>query len=258
MAAEPAAASQRLSQRVHRRRRAHGVAVAGGGRRGGDDLHELLIVDLARRQALALLPDDGARAGALALPPAVQHRPDRQRDRRDVDGRRRHQAGRRGLVAADGQHHAVEGVAVEQLDQAEISEVAVERRARALAGLLDRMHRKFHGDAAGLADALAHALGQHQVVTVAGRKVGAGLGDADDRLARLQLLARQTKIQVALHVERGHARIVGIVEPGLRPKFPARVLGLPSHRRLPHCFSWNTRTSGRRNRSTTFVGLFAR
>ena len=47
------------------------------------------------------------------------------------------------------QHDAVERIAVEHLDQAEIGEVAVERRGRPLAGLLDRMHRKFERDAAG-------------------------------------------------------------------------------------------------------------
>src|SRR6478672_7384687 len=31
--------------------------------------------------------------------------------------------------------------------------------------------------------ALAHALGEFQMVAVAGREIGAGLGDADDRLA---------------------------------------------------------------------------
>ena len=73
-------------------------------------------------------------------------------------------------------------------------------------------------DAARLADAFAHALGQHEVVAVAGREVGAGLGDADDRLARLQLLPADAVVQVALEIERGHVRIVGIVEPGPRPE----------------------------------------
>jgi hypothetical protein len=59
-----------------------------------------------------------------------------------------------------GQHHAIEGIAEQDLDQAEIGEVAVERRGRALAGLLDRMGRELHGDAAGGANALAHPLGE--------------------------------------------------------------------------------------------------
>ena len=44
--------AERLGQRVHRRRRAHRVAVADRRRGGGDDVHELVVVDLAGRQAL--------------------------------------------------------------------------------------------------------------------------------------------------------------------------------------------------------------
>ncbi len=81
--------AQRLGQRVHGRGRAHGVAVAGRGGRAGHQLDEAGAVDLAGRQHLAGLPDDGARAGALALVPAVQHRAHRQGDGRDVDAWRR-------------------------------------------------------------------------------------------------------------------------------------------------------------------------
>jgi hypothetical protein len=52
---------------------------------------------------------------------------------------------RGGLVAADGQHDAVERIAVEHFDEAEIGEVAVEPGGRALAGLLDRMDRELEG-----------------------------------------------------------------------------------------------------------------
>ena len=174
------------------------------------------VVDPAGGELLARLPHRHAGAGALALPPAVQHRPAGKHDRRDVHRRRRHDAGRRGLVAAGHQHDAVERIAVQHLDEAEIGEVAVERCGRPLAGFLDRMARKFERDAAGRADALAHALGQFEVMAVAGRQVRAGLRDADDRLAGAQLLAGQAVVQVALEIERGHARIVGIVEPELR------------------------------------------
>ena len=92
------------------------------------------------------------------------------------------------------------------------------------------MDRELEGDAARLADAFAHALRQHDVMAVAGREVGAGLGDADERLAGLQLLARQAPVHVALDVERGHVRIVRIVEPDLRPELYLRaVLGVERH-----------------------------
>ena len=209
---------ERLGDRVHGRGGAHGIAVADRGRRRRDRVDEFVVADLAGRKALAHRPFDGAGAGALALPPAVQHRPAGEHDRRDVDGRRRHDRGRRGLVAAGGEHHAVDRIAVQHLDQAEIGEVAIERRGRPLAGLLDRMHREFERDAAGRADAVAHALGQLEVVAVAGREVGAGLRDADDRLAAHDLAAGQAVVEVALEIERGRAGIVGIVEPQLRPE----------------------------------------
>src|SRR5215469_9486593 len=151
---------------------------------------------------LARVPDRGAGARALALPPAVEHRPAGQDDRRKIDGRRRHQARGRGLVAAGEQHDAVEWIAVEHLDEAEISTVAIERRSRALAGLLDRMHRELERDAAGIADALTHALRQLDMVAVARREVGAGLGNADDGLAGAKLVLGEAIVEIALQVER--------------------------------------------------------
>src|SRR5436305_339089 len=68
--------------------------------------------------------------------------------------------------------------------------------------------------------------GEVAVVAVAGHEVAAGLGDADDRPAGLQLGARQPVIQIALEIERGHAGIARIVPPQL-----AAQLGLvPCHR----------------------------
>ena len=217
--------AERFGQRIHRRGRAHGVAVADRRRGRGHDVHELLVVDLAGGKLLARLPDHGSGAGALAIEPAVQHRAARQHDGRHVDGRRRHQAGRRGFVAARGQHHAVERIAEQDFDQSEIGEVAVQCRSRALAGLLDRMHRKFHRDAAGGANALAHPVRQFEMVAVAGRKIVAGLGDADNRLAGLQFFPRQAVIEVTLEVERGHSGVMGVVEPLAGTEFAPRDAG---------------------------------
>ena len=99
-------------------------------------------VDLPARQHLARPPDDRPRARPLAVEPAVQHRPTGEDDRRDVDGRGGHDLRRRRLVAAGRQHDAVDRVAVEDLDEREVLEVAVEHRGRALARLLDRMDRE--------------------------------------------------------------------------------------------------------------------
>ena len=205
--------AERLGQRVHGRGGAHGVAMADRGCGGGHDLDEFVVVDLAGGKPFALLPDDGAGPGALTVEPAVQHRTAREHDGGHIDGRGRHQAGRRRLVAAGGQHHAVEGIAEQDFDQAEIGEVAVEGCGRTLAGLLDRMDREFHRKPAGLADALAHPMCQFEMVTVARRQVVAGLRDADDRLAGLQFFAGQAIIEVALQIERGHPGIVWVVKP---------------------------------------------
>src|SRR5262249_58401566 len=101
-------------------------------------------------------------------------------------------------------------------DEAERGEGAVGGRSGALAGFLEGMDRKFEGKAASLANPFADAFGEFQVVPVAGAQVRAGLRDADNRFAGRQLLTRQSVIEVALEIERGHARIVRIVEPQLR------------------------------------------
>ena len=83
------------------------------------------------------------------------------------------------------------------------------------------MGRKFHRDAAGGADALAHAMRQFQVVAVARRQVVAGLRDADDGFAGLQFFPGEAIIEVALEIERGHARIMRVVEPFAGSEFAA-------------------------------------
>jgi hypothetical protein len=112
-------------------------------------------------QPLSIGPPDSTIAGIFTVP--------------------RHQAGRRRLVAAGGQHHAVQRIAVQHFDQPEIGEVAVERGGRALAGLLDRMH----GNSSGTPPASrmpSRTRCELDVMAVAGGQVGAGLRDADDRL----------------------------------------------------------------------------
>ena len=133
-----------------------------------DDVEKFFVVDLAGGNVLARLPHDGAGAEELAVfVVAIEHRSAGEHDGRRVDGRRRHEAGGRGLVATGGQHDAVERIAEQDLDQPKIGEVAVERRSRALAGLLNGMNGKLERDAAGVADALAHALGKLKVMTIA-------------------------------------------------------------------------------------------
>src|SRR5690606_13782532 len=98
---------------------------------------------------------------------------------------------------------------------AQVGKVPIERRGGALAGLLDRVDRELDRDAAGITDAVAHALRELEVMPVARRQVATGLRDADHRtVAAMQLVECQAEVHLALEVERGHAGIVGIVEPG--------------------------------------------
>jgi len=64
------------------------------------------------------------------------------------------------------QHDAVDRIAVENLDQREVLQVAVEHRRRPLARLLDRVDREFERDPTGLADPVADARREKEVVPV--------------------------------------------------------------------------------------------
>ena len=74
-------------------------------------------------------------------------------------------------------------VAHQDFDEAEIGEIAIERRGRPLPRFLNRVHRKFERQPPGRGDPVAHALGEFKVMAIAGRKIRAGLRNADDRLA---------------------------------------------------------------------------
>jgi hypothetical protein len=77
------------------------------------------------------------------------------------------------------------------------------------------MTGEFECDSARRANALANALGKIEVMTVAGRKVRAGLGNSDDWFAGSQFRRRKPKIQIALDIKRGHSGVFWIVEPKL-------------------------------------------
>ena len=206
--------AERLGERVHRERGAHGVAVSGAGHRRGHHFKETLLIDVALGEQPARFPHCHAGARQLPLIVAVEHRTAGEHDRWDVHRRRGHQAGGRGLVATGGQHDAVKGIAVQDLDQAQVGEIAVERRRRPPAAFLNRMHGKDEGNAARFANPVADAIGEKEVMAVASRQVAPRLRDADDRLAALHLLARDPVVGEALEIDGGGGEIVGIVEPG--------------------------------------------
>ena len=69
---------------------------------------------------------------------------------------------------------------MQDLDQAQVGQVAVHRGGGAAAVLEDGVGRELDADAARITDALARALGQLQVDAVAGIEVRPRLGDTDD------------------------------------------------------------------------------
>src|SRR4029078_1691063 len=91
---------------------------------------------------------------------------------------------------------------------------------RTFARLLDWVTRKLKGDPARRPDSVAHALGELEIVAGAGRQDRAGLRDADDRFSGPQLRRRQPVVEIALEVERRHARVIGIIEPELGSQLP--------------------------------------
>src|SRR5208282_1403060 len=72
-----------------------------------------------------------------------------------------------------------------------------------------------------------------EMMAIAGDEVGAGLGDADDRLARAQLPRRYAEVEIALDIERRHAGVVRVVEPLRRAQAPSAAFAAPVRRRFP-------------------------
>ena len=183
--------------------------------------------------AQAGFPDDRARSGTLALPPAIEHGAAGEHDGGNVDGCGCHEARGRGLVAACREHDPVERVAVQHLHQPEVGQVAVERGGRALARLLNSVDRKLEADPARIPNSFFDPLGEIEVMPIAGSEVVSGLSDADDRPPGLQLFAGQAVVEIALQIERRHARVVGIIEPELASKVAGFALAVAHDASLP-------------------------
>src|ERR1700679_4021835 len=64
------------------------------------------------------------------------------------------------IIAAGGEHHRVDGIAIEQFRQGHCRQISVDRGGGTPAILEHGMGGEFDGDAACLADPLAHPLGQ--------------------------------------------------------------------------------------------------
>ena len=102
-----------LAQGGHGRGGAHGLAGAGRAVDAALGLEKLGRVDQAGRQLLGEAPGV-AGADRPAAEAAAEQRPGGDDDRRQVGAGGTHEQGRRGLVAADQQHDAVERVAADR------------------------------------------------------------------------------------------------------------------------------------------------
>ena len=99
------------------------------------------------------------------------------------------------------------------------------------------MDRELERDPARLADPVAHAGREEEMVPVAGREVGARLRDPDDRPTRLELVERQPVVHRALEVEGRHVDVRGVVEPGTRAQsVDPRGSGSVRHQLILRCF----------------------
>src|SRR5262249_8784829 len=67
-----------------------------------------------------------------------------------------------------------------------------------------------------------HAFRRLEVHAVARREIAARLCNADDGLAREQLLGREAVVHEALEIERHHVEVLGIVEPVARTEATLR------------------------------------
>ena len=101
---------------------------------------------------------------------------------RSTAGRAHQQAGR-GLVAAASSTTPSIGLPRIDSSTSMAGEVAEQHRGRPQLGFAERHHREFEREAAGLVDAALHVLGEVAQMRVAGRQLGPGVADADDRPA---------------------------------------------------------------------------
>ncbi len=188
--------AQRFDHAGHGRGRAHGHAMALGTAHaglGGEEFFDSVILPGAH--LFGHLPHAGARAEFALLVMPLKHRAARQADGRQVARSRAHHQRRRGLVAAHQQHDAVDRIAADRLLHIHAGEIAEQHGGGAQVGLAQGHHREFEGEAAGLADAALHPLGDVAEMRVAGRQFRPGVADADHRAAVEQVV----RISLVLH-----------------------------------------------------------
>ena len=206
-----------LAQGGHGGGGAHGLAGAGRAVDAALGFKKLGLIDEAGGQLLGKAPGV-AGADRPAAEAAAEQRAGGDDDGRQVGAGGTHEQGRRGLVAADQQHHAVERVAADRFLDLHGGEVAKQHGVGPQRVLAQRHGGELERHPAGLPDAALHMVGELAQRGVAGVEVGPAVADADDRLA-VELVVRQAEL--ALHGAVHEAGLVQALEPGAGPQSPA-------------------------------------
>ncbi|SAL70625.1 hypothetical protein AWB67_04097 [Caballeronia terrestris] len=185
--------AERFDHRRHRGGRAHRHAVAARAVHARFGFGEFFLRHRPGAHFLRHLPHARARADVLAAELAVQHRPAGDRQRRQIARRGAHQQRGRRLVATDEQDHAVHRIAANRFLDVHRSQIAKQHRGGAQVRLAERHHRKLERQAARLAHAALHILGEFAKMRVAGRQFRPRIADADHRPA-IEIVVRNALV----------------------------------------------------------------
>ena len=156
-----------LDHAGHRRGRTHGHAVAVRARNPGLGLQVIQARDAPGPQLGGKAIDIRSGTDILIAELAVEHRPARHRNGRQIHARRPHQTGWRRFVAAGQQHHSVERIGADAFLHVHARQVAVEHGSWLHHCLAERGNRKFERKAPGLVHAALDLLGQNPQMGVA-------------------------------------------------------------------------------------------
>ncbi len=217
---------QRLRHAGHGRGGPHRVAGAPAPGHAALEVGELVDVHHPGPDIGGVADQIGSRTQLPAPVVAVEHRPARHHDRRQVDGRRAHQLRRRCLVAAAEQHHPVDRIAPDRLLDVHRHQVPQQHGGRPDLGFAERGRREDERHPAGFPDAPLHVFGHVDQVTVARRQVGPGGCDADHRPA-VERVIGQAPLHPAPVAEPGQWPAVPILGPHTVIVVGNRALGGP-------------------------------
>ena len=99
------------------------------------------------------------------------------------------------------------------LDQAQVGQVAVQRCSGTSAAFLNRMDGEHKRHTSSFPNSLFGTFDGLQMNAITRSNVAACLGDSDDRLAGLDFFVRHSVVQVPFNINCRHARVIGDIEP---------------------------------------------